>query len=115
MADLPPVVFNEIPADWRVPGTVIEIRPDYSGAGLGEYPARALLMVQKLAAGSATVGRVYRLTRTAEAIGLFGQGSIGHHMVEAFKLASPTTDLFAVALADHGSGVAATQTVTITE
>lgn len=109
-----PVVFQEIPSNWRVPGTYVEIRPDYSSAGLGAFPTRALLMVQKLAAGTAAVDRTYRITRTAEAIGLFGQGSVGHHMAEAFRRANPTTDLYAIALADAGGGVAATFTVTIT-
>ncbi len=109
----PPVVFSEIPSSWRVPGTYVEVRPNYSTAGLGEFPAKALLFVQKLAAGTAVAGQVYRLTRAADAIGLFGQGSIGHQMVAAFKAANPTSDLYAAALADNGSGVAATQTVTV--
>jgi phage tail sheath gpL-like len=107
------ITFNEIPSNWRVPGTYVEIRPDYSNAGLGEFPTRVLLMVQKLAAGTALTNRTYRITRTAEAIGLFGQGSVGHHMVEAFREANPGVELHALSLADHGSGVAATFTVTI--
>ena len=111
---MPAITFNEIPTDWRVPGTYVEIRPDYSRMGLAEFPTRVLLMVQKIAAGTADVTRTYRITRVSDAIGLFGQGSVGHHMCEAFLAANQTTELYAIALADHGSGVAATRTVTIT-
>ena len=108
------ITFDQIPANWRVPGTYVEIRPDYSNMGLAEFPTRVLLMVQMLAAGTAAVGRTYRITRVADAIGLFGQGSVGHHMVEAFLAANPTTEMHAIALADVGGGTQATRTVTIT-
>lgn len=107
------VVFNEIPADWRVPGTYVEVRPDFNTAGLADFPTRVLMIVQKLAAGTALVDRAYRISRVPEAIGLFGQGSVGHHMVQAFRAANPFTDLYCIATADHGSGVSATRTVTI--
>jgi phage tail sheath gpL-like len=111
---MPPITFDQIPADWRVPGTFVEIRPDYSNAGLAEFPTRVLLVVQKLAAGAAAVDRTYRITRATDAIGLFGQGSVGHHMVEAYLAANTTTELHAMCLADDAAGVQATRTVTIT-
>lgn len=111
---MPVITFDQIPSNWRVPGTYLEVRPDYSNAGLAEYPTRVLLVVQKLTAGSAAVDRTYRITRVSDAIGLFGQGSVGHHMAEAFLLANPTTELHALSLADDGAGVQATRTVTIT-
>jgi phage tail sheath gpL-like len=108
------ITFDQIPANWRVPGTYVEVRPDYSNAGLAEFPTRVLLIVQKLAAGTAPVDRTFRITRVSDAIGLFGQGSVGHHMVEAFLAANPTADLHAMCLADVGGGTQATRTVTIT-
>lgn len=108
------ITFDQIPNNWRVPGTYVEIRPDYSNMGLAEFPTRVLLVVQKLAAGTAAVDRTYRITRVADAIGLFGQGSVGHHMAEAFLAANGTTELHAMALADDAGGTQATYTVTIT-
>lgn len=114
MSDRPPVVFAEVPYDWRVPGTYVEVRPDYSRQGLTSYPARTLLVVQMLSGAAAVAGRVYRITRPADAVGLFGAGSVGAAMASAFRQANGTSDLYAIALADNGAGVQQTFTVTIT-
>lgn len=108
------ITFAEIPSNWRLPGTYLEIKPNYSNAGLAEFPTRVLLVGQKLAAGTAAVDRTYRITRPSDAIGLFGQGSVGAHMAEAYLRANTTTELHALALADDAGGTQATHTVTIT-
>lgn len=101
------ISFDEIPADYRVPGTYIEAKPTYSNAGLLGYPARALLIGQKLAAGTAAALAVERITRREQLAVLFGAGSVAAQMGEAFLDANTTTDLSVMGMADPGGGVAA--------
>lgn len=99
--------FEEVPYDWRVPGTYVEIRPTYSNLGVLGYPTRVLLIGQKLAAGSAPAAVPQRITRADQAPALFGNGSVLAEMVQAFRAANQTNDVYAVALADPGGGVQA--------
>lgn len=102
------VAFDEIPYDWRVPGTLVEIRPTYVDMGLLEFPARGLIIAQKLAAGSATPLQLYRITRETDGSGLCGAGSIGDAMVRAAREANRTSDLWLIAVEDLAGGTAAT-------
>lgn len=102
------ISFNEIPYDWLKPGTYMEVAPVYDRAGLLAYPARAILFCQMLATGSATPKQLYRITRADQGRGLFGAGSVGQQMVEAFKASNKTTDLYAVGISDVAGGTAAT-------
>lgn len=107
--------FEQIPTDWRVPGTYVEVRPTYTNLGVLPYPARALLIGQMRGsgAGTATALRAYPITRLDQAIGLFGAGSQLARMCATFLAANGTTPLFAMAVADP-SGAAATGTFAIT-
>lgn len=111
---MPDIAFNEIPYDWLKPGVYVEVRPNYDRVGLAPFPARALLLAQKLAAGAATAGQLYRITRPEQGTALFGAGSIGDQMVRAWKRANKTSDVYAIALADNGAGVQASGSVTFT-
>lgn len=106
--------FNEIPYDWRLPGTLVEVRPNYQNVGVLPIPTRVLLAVQKLAAGTAVVGQRYEITRAEDGTALFGAGSIGQQVARAFKKANRTNQVYAIALADAGGGVKAVGTVTFT-
>lgn len=108
------ISFEEIPYDWRLPGTYSQVKPNYKNRGLVPFPVSAILFVQKLATGSATVGQRYEITRPEDGTALFGAGSVGQQMVRAFKKKNRTNRLFAVALADLGAGVKATGTMTFT-
>lgn len=101
------LTFEEIPYDWRAPGTYVEVRPSYRNLGLVGFPARALLIGQKLAGGSAPPAVPQRITRADQAPALFGAGSVAAEMAEAFRAANQTTDLFVVALADPSGDAAA--------
>ncbi len=107
------ISFDQVPSDWRVPGAYIEIKPSYTNAGVLGYPARALLIGQMLAGGSAAAATPYRITRKDQLAPLFGVGSVAEQMGAAFMAANPTADLTVMALADPGGGVAATATQTI--
>ena len=108
------ISFDEIPYDWLKPGTYMEIKPTYDRAGKMTYPARTTLFVQQLATGTATPKAPYRITRADQGRGLFGAGSVGQQMVEAYKGANKTGDLYAVGILDAAAGVAATGTFVFT-
>lgn len=106
------IVLNETPADWRVPGSYVEIRPNYQRSGLAGYSPRALLVGQMLT-GLAAAGSLQRINRRDQARALFGAGSSICEMIEAFLDQNPTTDLYAIGLgAPSGSPVAASGTIT---
>lgn len=106
--------LNEIPYDWRVPGTLVENRPVYDRMGLVSFPAVAYLFVQKLATGTAEAARAYEITRPEQGTVLFGAGSVGQQVVRAWKKANKTNRVFAIALADDVAGVKEVRTYTFT-
>lgn len=106
------ISFSEIPYDWLKPGTLVEVKPNYDRVGAIPYPARVLLVCPKLAAGTAAALALHRITRADQGRALFGAGSIGAQMVEAFKAANKTTDVYAMGVADAETGVAATGSFT---
>ncbi|ABS69711.1 Mu tail sheath family protein [Xanthobacter versatilis] len=106
------ISFDEIPYDWLKPGNYTEVKANYDRMGKVAYPARTLLITQKLAAGSAAALQQVRITRPDQGRALFGAGSVGADMVETYKLANKTGDLYAIGVADAGTGVAATGSFT---
>ncbi len=107
-----PIVFDEIPYDWLEPGTFLEVKPNYRNMGLLPWPARNLIVGQKLAGGTLAPGQFVEIVRPEQAIALFGLGSIGAEQVAAFRAANKTQPLFVTALADAAGAVKATGTVT---
>ena len=106
--------FDEIPYNWRQPGTYLEVKPNYQNAGIFDWPERALLIGQKLASGTLAVGTVVEVTRPEDGIALFGRGSVGAKVVEAYRKANKTTPLYVMALADAAGALAAVGTLTFT-
>lgn len=109
MADLA-LTFDEIPSDWRVPGTYAEVKPVYTRSGLVAFPARAIIVGQMLATGTATAGRVYPLTRAEQAVAWFGAGSVAADMAAAWLANNSTTPVDIVGLSDPAGGVKASGT-----
>lgn len=105
------ISFDQVPADWRVPGAYVEVRPATRRTGLSDYTPRALLIGQMLTGGAAVAGSLRRITRRAQAAALFGAGSSLAAMVEAFIDANGTTELHAIGLATPGGATAATGTI----
>lgn len=106
--------FSEIPYDWLKPGVHIEVRPSYERAGLVAFPARALIIGQRLAGGAGAAGTLYQITRPAQGAGYFGAGSYADRMIRAWWANNKTSELWAIALDDVGAGTAATGTITFT-
>ena len=109
------ISFNEIPARLERPGEYVEIAALYSALGILPFPARALIVAQKLAAaGTAVVGTAYTITRKQDATALFGAGSQAETMAWAYLAANSTVPLDVMAVADAGGSTAATGNFTIT-
>lgn len=108
------VSFNSIPVDIRTFGTYIEFDNSRAVQGLPGQPNKALIIGQKLAAGTMPALTPTLITSAGPGEVLAGRGSVLSKMITAFKNANADTELWAIALDDSGSGVAATSTLTVT-
>ena len=106
------VQFNEIPYAWRVPGTYVEVRPNFSNAGVFDWPARVLIIGQMLSSGTATPATAYPLTSAAQAKALFGAGSQAAQMAWAFLKANPYTRVDIMGVADASAATHANGSIT---
>lgn len=108
------ISFNTIPMNTRVPGQMIEFDSSRAVSGLPSIDNRVLLVGQRLAAGSAAALTIQSITEAAEAITLFGRGSMLARMAAAFRKIDGNSRLFAIALDDAVGSAAATGTITVT-
>jgi phage tail sheath gpL-like len=104
-----PVTFNRIPNNFRVPLTYFEFN---SGGGTFQQDSRALLIGQKLTAGSAAADSIIPVPGGTEDA-LFGVGSMLAGMVKVFKRNAPSATPYVLVLADP-SGAKATCSITVT-
>lgn len=121
---MPPIPFDLVPANNRVPSVLVEFtsRLALQGATLQNF--KALLAGQRMnttpgtnggtAVGTATSGVPYRLSAPEDAKNLFGQGSHLHAMAIAWFAQNKFTEVWALGLDDAPSAVVATGTVTFT-
>lgn len=103
--------FNGIPTNLRVPFTYVEFDSSKAVQGPTLKAYKALILGQKLAAGTATADVAVAVTSKAQAKTLFGAGSMLYNMVKAWLDNNSTTELFVIPQADNGAGVAATATL----
>jgi phage tail sheath gpL-like len=108
------ISFDEIPVNIEVPGTYVEIKPNYSQAGLIGYAAKVIIIGQMLSSGIATPNSPYPLYTKQQAQNLFGVGSVAAQMAEFFLQANPWVAVDIMGVADASSTTKAAQTVTIT-
>lgn len=106
------VSFNYLPANVRVPLFYAEL--DNSQAGYFTQNKRALLIGQKLTAGTAVVNTPYLVSTTDQAKTLFGTGSMLARMHAFYRLQDAFGEVWCLAVADAGAGVQATGTITVT-
>lgn len=99
------VSFNNIPSNIRVPLFYAEV--DNSAAGSFQVNYRALVIGQKLAAGTATADEPVIVPGSDAAKTLFGQGSHLDRMVSSWRANDVFTELWAIPVVDDGSGTAA--------
>jgi phage tail sheath gpL-like len=108
------ISFNSIPNNILVPLVAMEFDNTRANQGPALLAYRALLVAQKIAAGSAAANSLVRVTSEAQAIAYCGRGSQGHRMAKAFLRLNKQTELWILVLEDNGAGVAATKTITVT-
>lgn len=107
------ITFAEISSTRRRPGALAEIRVNNTRRGLPVFPFNVLMIGQELASGTAPAGVPLRVVSEAEAVPLFGRGSMLHQMVRRFRQNNQTTQLTVLPLADEGAGVAAQGTIAV--
>jgi phage tail sheath gpL-like len=108
------ITLDEIPYNLEVPGVFYQIRANYSQAGLLPYPAKALLIGQMLASGTAQADTPYQVFAAADAQALGGAGSIIAQMAAAFIKANPWIPLEIIGVADASGATKASGTFAIT-
>lgn len=106
------ISFQSIPAGVRVPLFYAEM--DNSQAGYFTQNKRTLLIGQKLAAGSAVANTPLIVSTSDQAKQLFGVGSMLARMHEIYRQQDSFGEVWCIAVADAGAGVAAGGTITIT-
>lgn len=106
--------FNDISNTLRVPFVAVEINASQASQGPALLAYRALMIGQKLSAGTAAANSIHRVTSVADVITLAGRGSILHRMAIAWFASNRSTEVYIGVLEDNGAGVAAAGTVTVT-
>lgn len=107
------ITFNGIPTSLRVPFTYVEFDNSKASQGPSVMPWSVLLMGQKLAAGSEPELTIKTVTSEAQAITLYGQGSMIHRMVKFYLANNRITELKVIAIDDAAAGVQATGKIAI--
>lgn len=106
------ISFNTIPQKVYTPLFYAEV--DNSAANTTTDDMQSLIIGPKLASGKALAGELTYVSSAEQAAELFGQGSILHRMVAAYRNQDSSGTLFVMPLEDPEAGVAATKTVTVT-
>ncbi len=110
----PNISFNSIPSSIRKPGKYIEFNNSLAVRTLPGNPQRLLIVAQELATAPAVANTIEQVFDAETAAARFGRGSQAHRMVAAAIAANPYLQLFVMPIADSGTGVAATATITFT-
>jgi phage tail sheath gpL-like len=108
------ITFEDVPADIRIPFVTAEIIASLAGRGPSLLPYRALIIGQKISAGTADDNSLHRVTRVAEVITLAGRGSMLHRQALAWFESNKITEVWILVLADDSGGTAAAGDITVT-
>ena len=111
---MPPIGFDQIPADARVPFAYVEFNSAGAQQGAGVQPYKSLLIGHKIAAGSAAEGATVALASERDSEVAFGTGSLLHLMAQAWFPLNRSSTLHAIALAAPGAAAAQETTLTFT-
>src|SRR5690348_13121924 len=106
------VTFNTYPSTNRVPGVYFEV--DASQANTGQVNLRSLIVAQMTSSGTATANVPVISTGVGDAITQFGAGSMMMRMVQAYRAADITGELWCLPVVDESGGVQAIHQLTYT-
>lgn len=109
-----PISFNSIPSNLRLPFVCAEFDSSRAQQGPSLLSYRALLIGQKLAAGTAVANSLHRVTSADQVVALAGRGSQLHRMAVAWFKNNRSTEVYVGVLEDAGAAVAAAGTLTVT-
>ena len=109
---MPPISFDSIPSNIRVPLAYIEFNNNRAVSGTPGISHKLLAIGQRLSTGTVLAGVPTRITSAAQAEEAFGRGSMLSAMFNALKAANAYTETWAIALNDDAGGVFATGTLT---
>ena len=101
------VSFNEVPVGMLTPFVATEFDNTKAQTGLSTENWKVLLIGNRTASGSVAKQVLKRLSSPSQAANYFGKGSILHDMARGWFENNLMTELWAMALDDAGSGVAA--------
>jgi phage tail sheath gpL-like len=107
------VAFNLVPSNLRVPFVAVEFDASQSNQGPALLAYSAIIIGQKLTAGSAAADTFVRAPDIGTVIALAGRNSMLHHQAIAWLAVNKSTDLWIGVLGDNGAGVAATGTIVV--
>ena len=108
------IIFDQIPSNLLVPGVYTEANFKRAGAATNSIPKRALLVGQRLTAGTVATGLPYRIFDASDAEEKSGAGSMLAEMAAVFKSANKYCELWGIGMDDNAGGVFATGTITVT-
>lgn len=106
------ISFNAIPSNLRVPGVYVEFNNDLNSSSAQEF--KMLALGQRLPTGSVAALTPVRVSSAAQAADYFGRGSMLAGMIEVMLKNTLAVELWAIALDDDPTGVAALGSVTYT-
>ncbi len=106
------ISFNSIPTNILTPGVVIEIDNTRAVQTAPSIPNVALVIGQRLTAGTVAEGVATAVATKEAGETFFGHGSMLAHMIQIFKAVNPYTELWAISLDDGGGSTAGTGTIT---
>src|SRR5574343_613161 len=105
------ISFNQVPSNLRVPFVTAEFDSSQAAQGPALLAYRALLIGQKLVAGTQAADTLVKVTSADQVVTLAGRGSMLHRMALAWFASNNVTELWIGVLADNGAGVAAAGTI----
>ncbi len=94
------ISFNNVPIGTRVPFTFVEFDGSNANGTATAQAYKVLMLGQKLDSGSAVAEVPYIVASTAQAIELFGKGSMLHNMVDVFFKNNDATELHVMSFKD---------------
>ena len=104
---------TEIPAVTEEPFVYVEFDSSNATSGPTIKTYRALIVGQRIAAGTVAELVPTRVRSAQEAAGFFGLGSMLHAMAKAWCANNTSTEAWFVAQDDDGGATAGTQTLTV--
>jgi phage tail sheath gpL-like len=107
------ISFTQVPTNLRIPFVAVEFDATKAQQGPSLLAYKAIIIGQKLAAGTFTADTIVKVSNIDQVITGGGRGSMLHRQALAWFASNKSTELWIGVLADNGGGVAATGTIVV--